>query len=442
MLEKLRIALKSSYDRVYFTKELRYCEPDAFSTDETNRLEPRLGKRFSQRFKWLVGAMCFSNVPQFSLMGGNKNAPRNQTQRLMQFLGLSFFSNQYDYSILDVLKYLADWQPNESAWSNLPRAVIFLTFNLIRVVLLTVRNAIKLITEFLPRALLYLTSEGIIELAKRIKVAAIQLSRSKSALSQLGLLGLTLLQSVSFVVLFGVAVVTGLWYFVGCAITSPADAARSAYKTGDHLANQSLLGKILGVIFATVSLLTTACAYAILFPLAIKLLITQAPTVLPAIVNTISGIVGSFSASAGVATANFLMVTLPSFLAGLGATIGVWFASLNASVAGFLSTWLFTAPTLVGLTGFSAAVFSTASITTAVVDGIGETTQNDVKVWFQDVDNYMNDFDTLNDTFELEEKVKLNSTLGGPFTSSSVTPPLDTKPPVEEGGGTYSSPLQ
>lgn len=404
MLEKI---VKETFNRVYFADAVREAEkalylgaknesyessdsdmevPQGKSSDNEDEAEKAKSSTF-ERMKRMQEQLCgeqelLGQFPEHDMTTlTDSQGTRRASQRIMQFLGMTYFNNKHNYSVLDVLKHLANWDhdPSVSLSYNLSKAPFFLIINLLITLGRFSINMLKLITEFLPRALF----AGLFPLAKEFFglipqcVGGLVDENKDGAEKILPLLGLVVMVVCSLV-LGSVLLPLGLWYFIGCAVTSPADTVRSAYNTGDIIANRSFLGKVLGIFLATLSVLITTCAYAILFPLAIKLLLTQAPTILPAIANTISGIVGSFSASAGAATANFLMVTFPGFLAGWGLSISAWFAATSASVTGFLSTWLFTAPTIVGLTGLSAAVFSGTTMVAATVDKIGETTLADL----------------------------------------------------------------
>jgi hypothetical protein len=283
--------------------------------------------------------------------GEYKLTKLNTPNRIVQFFGLPSGASTKGTKIL---KYLTGWNENYSTSRNLLQALFIFPINFVLAASKTALNIVKLATEVLPRFIAgasFLACAALCELAASDQV--------HPALRVLSVLGLVFVAAPS-------AVASHIAYFIGGAVTSPAENARGAFAAGRILFGNSWAGNLTGGIFALVSIAVTACVYAILFPLAIKALIIQAPSVLPAIANGISQFVGIFSAQAGASVSTFFMTTLPTFFSGISAAFSSGF-----SLA--LSAFTVSAPEAVaGLVVISASVAAGVTALTAAVDRVGE----------------------------------------------------------------------
>lgn len=204
----------------------------------------------------------------------------------------SFKNNIYK----NTLKNYIDWpdktpsNAKELAF-HIAKAVALFTWNTITFLPKLAVNILKLATEYVP----YVLSELCNEAAK--KCEAIFNETKSTPVKLLAGAGIAL-ASIGYGIFGGIRL-------VGRAITSPIFSMRSAYEYGaSHFKNKngtpSILGRVIGVALAAVSMAVTIAAYIVLFPLAIKAVAVVAPQIAVAIVPVVSKI-APFMNSVGTA---------------------------------------------------------------------------------------------------------------------------------------------
>lgn len=223
-------------------------------------------------------------------------------------------------SWLNVLKKTAGWQDNKSLGRSIfngVKAPIVFLINIAFALLTTALNIIKIFTELLPR----LAIVGC-EIARRR-------ARKNSFLYYLATAGMYFFKGL---------------YFIGRAITSPANNIRASWKAGHELATAiagegrmgTVLGAVLGGLLAAISLAITATTYTLAFPFAIKMLPTALGQVVTAAINVLStplSFLGTHVIMPVFGHAfNFLAPIFGSFMPGLAAAISPAEAAVGAAV--------------------------------------------------------------------------------------------------------------
>jgi hypothetical protein len=202
------------------------------------------------------------------------------------------------------------------------------------VVLRCLRNILKLVTEFLPRALALSFYRAFISLRA---IVGNESAYSTPARVFAGFFAL--LTGVLFAAF-------GLCYLIGRATTSPIESVRASYEYGESK------HPVLGVLLAALSVALTACVYAVLFPLAIKFLLMQTAAVVSSAPHWVMSTL-NFIAQQGVGLSSFLSSILPSSL------LTAFNAPMTASLMAGLS--------LVGITLFGG-VASVGAVGDQVTD--------------------------------------------------------------------------
>lgn len=251
-------------------------------------------------------------------------------ERTLTFLGMPFFyvKNGGIDGFREAIENTARWKQQDLFAINLVRAIVVFPFNLLFIVPRFLVNVLKLATEYFPRYAAHFT--------QRLLIGAIQALGKKNANFVFAIAAL--------IVLVPLHIAFKLAYIVGRAITSPADSLYAAWQTGKELAGEGVGGTIVSLLFAAVSLAFTLAAYTFLFPLAVQLIVTYAPSVIATFVqsvvtflaqtpfanvaSTLGPAINPVLQAAGVAISEVLGMATLGVIAGYVATLGTGIAVL------------------------------------------------------------------------------------------------------------------
>jgi hypothetical protein len=195
--------------------------------------------------------------------------------------------------------------------------LIVLPVQLSLVVFKCLRNILKLGTEFLPLLVLQADDEF---LWRGVRGCTSVLFLGKDSKNKdVGVFGRLV---AGFILLFVAPIYLAftLWHLIGRATTSPVESVRASYEFGKKVGDErggvpeSRLGYFLGVLLAGLSVALTACVYAVLFPLAIKVLLVQMAALVSSVPHWLMSTL-SFVAKLGSGFGQFLFANVPlSFL--------------------------------------------------------------------------------------------------------------------------------
>lgn len=211
---------------------------------------------------------------------------------ITSFLGMPFFKGDVNWKTC--CKDFFGWDEQKYLLPiNIVRAFFFGVLNLLFIVPRLILNIAKLLTEFVPLFL----KIGVNDWTNRL----INLLRPGSPYTWFSKIFIAL----PLVVLFPLYIVFKLAHIVGRAITSPHKNLYAAWQAGQELAGNGILGKIISGFFCLIGLALTTLAYLILFPIAIKLIMTYAPTVISSAIQTVLNFLAplsDFGAALGTVT--------------------------------------------------------------------------------------------------------------------------------------------
>ncbi len=272
---------------------------------------------------------------------------------------------QLTFSLPQLLKNMFGVWDSSSDWSEkkiwefvlfIPfKFPILFAFKLLGIILKTAVNIVKLFTEFLPQIITNIIATGFFNATEKLRFIA-----SKN-----------IHPAMKFFQLFGFGIVTvglGLVNYT-CRIltlilraaTSPEKSARMAYAAGREyriIGGRSedefeAFSKILGLLFASVSILMTVAVWTLTLPLVIGVLMTYLPVYVPSVFQTLSTFAQLPIVAKSLAVLNtaltpvanallnaagpvlstvstFLGVQIPSLALILGTTIGALAAPITA----------------------------------------------------------------------------------------------------------------
>lgn len=210
----------------------------------------------------------------------------------LNFLGMPFFIGELTWKTF--CKRFFGWDEQKYLLPiNIIRAFFFGLFNLLFIIPRFILNIVKLATELVPLFLRVMVHGWINKL--------ITLLSSSSGYHWFTKIFIAL----PLVILFPLYIVFKLAHIIGRAITSPHKNLYAAWQAGQELAGDGILGKIASGFFCLIGLALTTLAYLILFPIAIKLIMTYAPTVISSAVQTVLNFLAplsSFGSALGTVT--------------------------------------------------------------------------------------------------------------------------------------------
>lgn len=211
---------------------------------------------------------------------------------------------------------------------NIIKAPFVFVWNLLLMAPSFARNMIRLVTEYLPLVGLKYCQSTILACKRRSK----------------NLYGISMADATGNAVLYGLATLGGLVFgslhFVGQAVTSPINAVRTAWKLGDDIvfkvrdpSTKKILGKVMGVVFAALSIAVTVTLYTLLFPLAIHAIggLIAGKSV-PVIGQVVSAVTNSAPAWLSTVGNSVVMPVLGNVFSAIGAAV-----SPAAAGVGFLA---------------------------------------------------------------------------------------------------------
>lgn len=252
MLEKLA----QVFDKVYFT-QLYQQE----LLDDISRLKV---KKFRS----------FDELPE-----GLQAVSRFNTSEVMWRIK-RFFCLPSSFSPIGLLFFFFGYVPmnKEQAKPNLLRTILIglgtFVFRLVTLLPNIALNIIRLVTEFLP---LYLIQSLRPYTAKSLVV----IINNDPLLAKL-------IAGIFLFILAPLYLAATFWYFMGCATTSPIESIHSGFRYGQEFFPNHLFGTMLGLLFSSLSLLTTVAVYTLLFPLVLSYLATVIPQGMSAVAGWIT----------------------------------------------------------------------------------------------------------------------------------------------------------
>lgn len=229
----------------------------------------------TERFKEAV-ISAFNRVYQQDGLEEDKLYP-DPLNRLAAFLGLPHRKTfKRDKQTFTQLAYdfigLQDRVSPAKKWLNRCLVPVVFLFNLVNLVFQTALSIVKLFTEFLPLALSQFFAREA-EKIERDNKPPIPDELVSPALTPVSVSKRDAKTTFLIYLLKGLSFLMHALYFIGRSVTSPIEGVKRSWNLGNKLASKKSpvwARELLGVFFATLSILCTTVAYIILFPLLLK----------------------------------------------------------------------------------------------------------------------------------------------------------------------------